>query len=240
MPKLPGVNHLDAGVGIRGRESIKRLPTSYPRPAVIEEESRLDERMWTKHCARCRIVGYGGIEPTTLVIRREKMRIAWVLLISRIRKVGESLTVTGVARFTQGRSGRSRLGPTVVTSANVATLLPRLPASRLPLQLSETCATNGGRMGQKGSRQRRIWGRRPSGIDPSHPINCAAFEPCQFLVERGARFRCAIRCATGKGPRWQTGAERRNLGISVRPGHPAPAATLNSSIPAILSALCQL
>ena len=30
---------------------------------------------------------------------------------------------------------------------------------------------------------------------------------------------------TGKGPRSQTHAQRRNLGISVRPGHPAPAAT---------------
>ena len=45
---------------------------SYSLPAmaaierpVIEEESRLDERMWTKHCTRCRIIGYSGIEPTT-------------------------------------------------------------------------------------------------------------------------------------------------------------------------------
>ena len=52
-----------------------------------------------------------GPSRPSLVIRREKMRIAWVLSISRIRKVGESLTVTGAARFTQGRSGRTRLGP---------------------------------------------------------------------------------------------------------------------------------
>ena len=31
--------------------------------------------------------------------------------------------------------------------------------------------------------------------------------------------------APERGPRWQTHAQRRNLGISVRPGHPAPAAT---------------
>src|SRR5271157_318817 len=99
-----------------------------------------------------------GSSRPPLVIRREKMRIAWVLLISRIRKVGERLTVTGVARFTQGRSGRSRLGPTVVTSANVATLLPRLPASYL-YSCQRRATRNGGRMGQKGSRQRRIWGR---------------------------------------------------------------------------------
>ena len=30
---------------------------------------------------------------------------------------------------------------------------------------------------------------------------------------------------TGKGPRWQTHAQRRNLGISVRPGQPGPTAT---------------
>ena len=32
--------------------------------------------------------------------------------------------------------------------------------------------------------------------------------------------------APERGPRWQTHAQRRNLRISVRPGHPAPAATL--------------
>ena len=37
--------------------------------------------------------------------------------------------------------------------------------------------------------------------------------------------------APERGPRWQTHAQRRNLGISVRPGHPAPAATL-PAIPA--------
>ena len=37
--------------------------------------------------------------------------------------------------------------------------------------------------------------------------------------------------APERGPRSQTHAQRRNLGISVRPGHPAPAATL-PAIPA--------
>src|SRR5271166_2496386 len=32
--------------------------------------------------------------------------------------------------------------------------------------------------------------------------------------------------APERGPRWQIHAQRRNLRISVRPGHPAPAATL--------------
>ena len=48
----------------------------------------------------------------------------------------------------------------------------------------------------------------------------------KVLVESGARFRCAVRCAPERGPRWQTHVQRRKLGISVRPGHPAPAATL--------------
>src|SRR5271166_6416666 len=37
--------------------------------------------------------------------------------------------------------------------------------------------------------------------------------------------------APERGPRWQTHVQRRKLGISVRPGHPAPAATL-PAIPA--------
>src|SRR5208283_553781 len=37
--------------------------------------------------------------------------------------------------------------------------------------------------------------------------------------------------ARERGPRWQIHAQRRNLRISVRPGHPAPAATL-PAIPA--------
>ena len=42
----------------------------------------------------------------------------------------------------------------------------------------------------------------------------------KVLVER---TRCLL---PERGPRSQTHAQRRNLGISVRPGHPAPAATL--------------
>src|SRR5271166_5288745 len=37
--------------------------------------------------------------------------------------------------------------------------------------------------------------------------------------------------APERGPRWQSHAQRRKLGISVRTGHPAPAATL-PAIPA--------
>ena len=37
--------------------------------------------------------------------------------------------------------------------------------------------------------------------------------------------------APERGPRWQTHTQRRKLRISVRPGHPAPAATL-PAIPA--------
>ena len=71
--KLEAVQALDAEP-VRVRSADPELSGSFShslramaaieRP-VIEEESRLDERIWTKHCARCRIVGYGGIEPTT-------------------------------------------------------------------------------------------------------------------------------------------------------------------------------
>jgi len=47
---------------------------------------------------------------------------------------------------------------------------------------------------------------------------------CTFPVRYPVR-------APERGPRSQTHAQRRNLGISVRPGHPAPAATL-PAIPA--------
>ena len=54
----------------------------------------------------------------------------------------------------------------------------------------------------------------------------------KVLVERGPRFRWRYPVrAPERGPRSQTHAQRRNLGISVRPGHPAPAATL-PAIPA--------
>ena len=39
------------------------------------------------------------------------MRIAHDLSISRVRKAGKSLAVRSAARFTRGRSGRTRLGP---------------------------------------------------------------------------------------------------------------------------------
>src|SRR5271157_2959425 len=38
------------------------------------------------------------------------MRIAQDLPISRVRKAGKSLTVRSAARFTRGRSGRTRFG----------------------------------------------------------------------------------------------------------------------------------
>ena len=56
-------------------------------------------------------------------------------------------------------------------------------------------------------------------------------------VQVGARpqtllTRCTLPVrAPERGPRWQTHAQRRNLRISVRPGHRAPAATL-PAIPA--------
>src|SRR5208337_336574 len=39
------------------------------------------------------------------------MRIAQDLSMSQVRKAGKSLTVRSAARFTRGRSGRTRLGP---------------------------------------------------------------------------------------------------------------------------------
>ncbi len=39
------------------------------------------------------------------------MRIAQDLSIGRIRKAGKSLTVRSAAKFTRGRSGRTRFGP---------------------------------------------------------------------------------------------------------------------------------
>ena len=53
----------------------------------------------------------------------------------------------------------------------------------------------------------------------------------RFLLRESAfPVRYPVR-APERGPRSRTHAQRRNLGISVRPGHPAPAATL-PAIPA--------
>ncbi len=54
--------------------------------------------------------------------------------------------------------------------------------------------------------------------------------PQTLLTRSTFPVRYPVR-APERGPRWQTHAQRRNLGISVRPGHPAPAATL-PAIPA--------
>jgi hypothetical protein len=49
----------------------------------------------------------------------------------------------------------------------------------------------------------------------------------EVLVERGARFRCAIRCAHRKGaPDGKPTSHAESWESRVRPGHPAPAATL--------------
>ena len=53
----------------------------------------------------------------------------------------------------------------------------------------------------------------------------ASWRPPSDLVDR-VHVSGALSGAHRKGaPRWQTHAQRRNLGISVRPGHPTPAAT---------------
>jgi hypothetical protein len=57
----------------------------------------------------------------------------------------------------------------------------------------------------------------------------ASWRPPSDLVDQVHVSGALSGARTGKGPRWQTHAERRNLGISVRPGHPAPAATLSST-----------
>ena len=77
---------------------------------------------------------------------------------------------------------------------------------------------------------RPVWISRMT--KPAEDRVTGEFNPAGRLVERGPRFRCAIRCVHRKGaPDRKPCAQRRNLGISVRPGHPAPAATL-PAIPA--------
>src|SRR5271157_2108100 len=85
------------------------------------------------------------------------MRIAQDLSISQVRKTGKSLTVRSAARFTLVDLAGRGSGPTVVTRANVATLLPGAPDSGWRLPLSKpTRWQNGGKMPQKGGKMATV------------------------------------------------------------------------------------
>src|SRR5208337_316275 len=65
------------------------------------------------------------------------MRIAYDLSISRVRKAGKSLAVRSAARYTRGRSGRTRLGPDRRHESARGHSLSLVPESGWPLPLSK-------------------------------------------------------------------------------------------------------